>query len=83
MHHFFIQHLLDVKNTSAKSTDEVLCQACVEENEDHDIVLCRTGHASQTIVVLRAHGSTAYTPVWSIAHSTCSALLKCAQFRVK
>jgi len=33
-HHFFIQHLVDARNVSTKSTDELLCQACLEENED-------------------------------------------------
>jgi len=33
-HHFFIQHLVDARNVSTKSTDEQLCQACLEENED-------------------------------------------------
>jgi len=33
-HHFFIQHLVDARNVSIKSTDEQLCQACLEENED-------------------------------------------------
>jgi len=33
-HHFFMQHLIDTRNASSRSTDEVLCQACLEENED-------------------------------------------------
>jgi len=33
-HHFFIQHLVDARNVSTKSTDELLCQACLEDNED-------------------------------------------------
>ena len=33
-HHFFIQHLVDARNVSSKSEEEVLCQACFEENED-------------------------------------------------
>jgi len=35
-HHFLIQHLVDVRNASAKLTGEVLCQACLEENEEND-----------------------------------------------
>ena len=33
-HHFFIQHLVDVRNVSSKSTGEQLCKVCLEENED-------------------------------------------------
>jgi len=33
-HHFFIQHLVDARNVSTKSADELLCQACLEENQD-------------------------------------------------
>ena len=33
-HHFFIQHLVDARNVSIKSTDELPCQACLEENQD-------------------------------------------------
>ena len=33
-HHFFIQHLVDVRNVSSKSTGEQLCKACLEEYED-------------------------------------------------
>ena len=32
-HHFFIQHLVDARNVSSKSTDEVGCEVCLEENE--------------------------------------------------
>ena len=32
-HHFFIQHLVDARNVSSKSTDEVGCMVCLEENE--------------------------------------------------
>jgi len=35
-HHFFIQHLVDARNVSSKSTDEVPCQACLEVNEDNE-----------------------------------------------
>ena len=35
-HHFFMQHLIDVRNASSRSTDEVLCQACLEENEQKE-----------------------------------------------
>jgi len=34
-HHFFIQHLVDARNVSSKSTDEVPCQACLEANEEN------------------------------------------------
>jgi len=32
-HNFFVQHVIDSRNASSKSTDEVLCQACLEGNE--------------------------------------------------
>ena len=32
-HHFFIQHLVDARSASTKSTDEVACDSCLEENE--------------------------------------------------
>jgi len=32
-HHFFIQHLVDASNASSKSSDEVGCEVCLEENE--------------------------------------------------
>jgi len=32
-HHFFIQHLVDARSASSKSTDEVACEVCLEENE--------------------------------------------------
>jgi len=32
-HRFFIQHLVDARNVSSKSTDEVPCQVCLEVNE--------------------------------------------------
>ena len=35
-HHFFIQHLVDARNVSSKSTDEVPCQACLEVNEENE-----------------------------------------------
>jgi len=33
-HHFFIQHLVDARNVSSKSKEEVSCQACLEVNEE-------------------------------------------------
>ena len=35
-HHFFIQHLVDARNVSSKSTDELPCQACSEVNEENE-----------------------------------------------
>ena len=32
-HHFFIQHLVDTRSVSSKSTDGVACEVCLEENE--------------------------------------------------
>ena len=36
-HHFFIQHLVDVRNVPSKSTGEQLCKACLEENEEGSV----------------------------------------------
>jgi len=35
-HHFFIQHLVDARNVANKATSEILCQACLEENEGEE-----------------------------------------------
>ena len=35
-HHFIIQQLVDARNVSSKSTDEVPCQACLEVNEENE-----------------------------------------------
>ena len=35
-HHFFVQHLIDSRNASSKTTNEVPCQACLEENEQEE-----------------------------------------------
>jgi len=35
-HHFFIQQLVDARNVSSKSTDEVPCQACSEVKEQSE-----------------------------------------------
>ena len=32
-HHFFIQHLVDARNASSKSTGQVPCEVCLVENE--------------------------------------------------
>ena len=33
-HHFFIQHLVDARNASSKSADEVACEVCLKECEE-------------------------------------------------
>jgi len=33
-HHFFIQHLVDARNACSKSSGEVACEVCLEENEE-------------------------------------------------